>query len=165
MPTLNYCVGPQPGRPFKCLTCGSAEKDPRQGSPLRAEGAELCRKTGRKGLLIASYQRLEKRLSEGRNSCRGGSPCPCTLGAARVAAIQAALPPSRPTLTGAELPRQKKVLCLCAQVCFGRVQLCGPADYGLPGFYVRGVLQARILECFGQYWLPCPSRALYFLLP
>ena len=123
MPTLNYCVGPQPGRPFKCLTCGSTEKDPRQGSPLRAEGAELCRKTGWKGLLTASYQGLEKRLSEGRNSCRGGSPCPCTLGAARVAASQAALPPSRPTLTGAELPRQKKVLCLCAQVCFGRVQL------------------------------------------
>ena len=27
-----------------------------------------------------------------------------------------------------------------------------------------GVLQARILEHIGQYWLPCPSRALYFLL-
>jgi len=29
----------------------------------------------------------------------------------------------------------------------------------------RGVLQAGILECIGQYWLPYPSRALYFLLP
>ena len=29
----------------------------------------------------------------------------------------------------------------------------------------RGVLQARILERIGQYWLPYPSRALYFLLP
>ena len=29
----------------------------------------------------------------------------------------------------------------------------------------RGVLQARILEHTGQYWLPYPSRALYFLLP
>ena len=28
-----------------------------------------------------------------------------------------------------------------------------------------GVLQARILEHIGQYWLPYPSRALYFLLP
>ena len=27
-----------------------------------------------------------------------------------------------------------------------------------------GVLQARILECICQYWLPYPSRALYFLL-
>ena len=43
--------------------------------------------------------------------------------------------------------------------------LCGPVDCGLPGFSVRGVLQARILECIFQYWLPDPSRALYFLLP
>ena len=44
--------------------------------------------------------------------------------------------------------------------------LCDPVDYGLPGFSVRvGVLQARILEHIGQYWLPYPSRALYFLLP
>ena len=27
------------------------------------------------------------------------------------------------------------------------------------------VFQARILEPIGQYWLPYPSRALYFLLP
>ena len=43
--------------------------------------------------------------------------------------------------------------------------LCDPVDCGLPGFSVRGVLQARMLESIGQYWLPCPSRALYFLLP
>ena len=43
--------------------------------------------------------------------------------------------------------------------------LCDPVDCGLPGFSARGVLQARILECIGQYWLPFPSRALYFLLP
>ena len=29
----------------------------------------------------------------------------------------------------------------------------------------QGVLQARILEHIGQYWLPSPSKALYFLLP
>ena len=35
--------------------------------------------------------------------------------------------------------------------------LCDPVDYGLPGFSVRvGVLQARILEHIGQYWLPYP---------
>ena len=28
-----------------------------------------------------------------------------------------------------------------------------------------GVLQARILESIDQYWLPYPTRALYFLLP
>ena len=41
-----------------------------------------------------------------------------------------------------------------------------PGDCGLPGFSVReGVLQGRILDRIGQYWLPYPSRALYFLLP
>ena len=29
----------------------------------------------------------------------------------------------------------------------------------------KGFLQARILGHTGQYWLPYPSRALYFLLP
>ena len=44
--------------------------------------------------------------------------------------------------------------------------LCDPVDCGLPSFSVReGVLQARVLECIGQYWLLYPSRALYFLLP
>ena len=43
--------------------------------------------------------------------------------------------------------------------------LCDPVDCGLPGFSLRGVLQARILECIGKYWLPYPSRALQFLLP
>ena len=43
--------------------------------------------------------------------------------------------------------------------------LCDPVDCGLPGFSVRdGVLQARILKHIGQYWLPYPSRELYFLL-
>ena len=44
--------------------------------------------------------------------------------------------------------------------------LCDPVDCGLPGFSVReGILQARILARIGKYWLPYPSRALYFLLP
>ena len=38
--------------------------------------------------------------------------------------------------------------------------LCDHVDSGLPGFSVReGVLQARILEHIGQYWLPYPSAA------
>jgi len=32
-----------------------------------------------------------------------------------------------------------------------------PVDCGLPSFCVRGVLQARIQKCIGQYWLPYPS--------
>ena len=69
-------------------------------------------------------------------------------------------------LTGAELPQAKNILRLCMQGHFGCVHRCDPVDSGLPGFFVReGVLQTRILEHIGQYWLPYPSRALYFLLP
>ena len=61
---------------------------------------------------------------------------------------------------------KRKILRLCVQGPFGHVQLCEPVDCGLPGFSVKkGVFQARILECIGQYWLSYPSRALYFLLP
>ena len=47
------------------------------------------------------------------------------------------------------------------QGCFSHVLLCNPIDCGLPGFSVKGVLQAKIMECIGQYWLLYPSRALY----
>ena len=43
--------------------------------------------------------------------------------------------------------------------------LCVPVVCGLPGLSVKGFLQAGILECIGQYWLPYYTRALYFLLP
>ena len=34
---------------------------------------------------------------------------------------------------------------LCTHGCFGRVQLCDPVDYSLPGFSIReGLLQARM---------------------
>ena len=70
----------------------------------------------------------------------------------------------------AELPQDKKKKKFCVYV--HRVT-SGPSnslqlfvDYGLPDFSVReGVLQARILECIGQYSLLYPSRALYFILP
>ena len=60
--------------------------------------------------------------------------------------------------TGKEKPMRMGSLPLCPT-------LCNRVDCGLPGFSARGVLQARILQCTGQYWLPYPSRALYFLLP
>ena len=62
---------------------------------------------------------------------------------------------------------KKKVLCLCVWGHFHRVQLfvtlqTVACQASLSG---RGVLQGRILEGIGQYWVPYPSRALYFLLP
>ena len=56
-----------------------------------------------------------------------------------------------------------------ASICIGSFRscptLCDPEDCGLPGFSVRRILQARILERIGRFWLPYPFRALYFLLP
>ena len=71
----------------------------------------------------------------------------------RVPASQASVPPSCPTLTGAQLPQAKKVLCLFEQGHFGHVQLfvtlkTVACQASLSG---TGVLQARILECIGQY--------------
>ena len=78
------------------------------------EWAELWRKTGQRSLLIASYNRLEKRLCQGRNSCGGDCPCPWTLGFTRVPASQAAAPPSCSSLPGTELPEAKKRSCIYA---------------------------------------------------
>ena len=73
------------------------------------------------------------------------------------------------TLSGEELPQVKKVLCLCTEGCFSHVQLFATMwTEACQAFLLRwgeGVLQARILECIGQYWLSYPSRVQYFLLP
>ena len=43
-----------------------------------------------------------------------------------------------------------------AQSC---LTLCDHMDCSLPGSLVHGILQARILEHIGQYWLPYPPSA------
>ena len=76
---------------------------------------------------------------------------------ARVPASPAAAPLHAQLSLGQSCHRQE-VLHLCTQGHFGCVRLCDPVDCGPPGFSVReGVLQARILERIGQYWLPYPS--------
>ena len=64
---------------------------------------------------------------------------------------------------------QKKCYVYACRVTWVVPTLCNPMDCGLPGFSVRAVLQARILECIGQYWLHtlvehyiscCPSHQL-----
>ena len=147
----NNREGPQARKPSKCLRGSS------YGEGLAKE-ASCCPAT-----------RGSKKDCDRVNYCCGGSPCPCILGAAKICASQAAAPPSRFTLTGAELLRANKSLAsMHTGSLWSYPTLCNPVDCGLPGFSVGvgvGVLQARILECVGQYWLPHPSRALYFLLP
>ena len=68
--------------------------------------------------------------------------------------------------TGKKKKKKKSLVFMRAGSLRSCLTLCDPIDCGLPGFSVRdGVLQAKILEHIGQYWLPYPSRALYFLLP
>ena len=60
---------------------------------------------------------------------------------------------------------EKKSCVYACGVASVVLTLCDPVDWGLPGFSIRGILQARILGRMGQHWSPYPSRALYFLLP
>ena len=51
-------------------------------------------------------------------------------------------------LAQSDLLSETSLACVCAQSC---PTLCGPVDRSPPGFSVRGILQARVLE-----WVPCP---------
>ena len=59
-----YRVGLQPGGggAAMCLMHRTREKDPGKGALQGPEWAELRRKNVQRGLLIASYKRLEERL-------------------------------------------------------------------------------------------------------
>ena len=113
------------------------KKGPRQGNALSAWIGEASEKDWPTRPSDRQPQEAWKKTPIGHKSCCRGSPCPCTLGTARVPASQEAVPPSRSTLTGAEMTQAKNVLHLCAQGRFSRVRLCSPIDCGLPGFSVR----------------------------
>ena len=76
---------------------------------------------------------------------------------------------SHSTLTGAVPPQAKNkkqnLVSMYMAFLWLRPTFYNPIDCGLTGLSVREVLQAIILKHIGQYWLPYPSRALYFLLP
>ena len=57
----------------------------------------------------------------------------------------------------------KKKYCLCAQGHFSHVQLFATLWTVTGQASLLGV--SPILKSTGQYWLPYPSRVLYFLLP
>ena len=162
-----YKVGPQPGAASMCPVLWTTKKGPRQGSPLSI------------GMGRAKEKNCPKRPSDcipirgsKKDSDRAITP---VVEAVRIL-VHLALPGSL---------QAKKLLHLHAQLSLGQScqrqkkslasmhaeslrlcsTLCDPVDCGLPVFSVRGVLQARKLQCIGQYWLLYPSRALYFLLP
>ena len=97
----------QPVGPSVCLTHGTTQKDPREGSPLSVWMEGDVEKNWPKRLSHPQLQQAWRRLWQGHNSCGGGSLCPCTLVSTRVPASQAAVPTSWSTLTGAELTQAK----------------------------------------------------------
>ena len=140
---LNHRVGPHPGCPFKCLAAPIYRVGLHPGRPLcmpdalnsrvgpQAREPSKCPNGG-------SYRgRLAKeafwspatgdlrRNSARAYSCGRGCLCPCTLGATRVPASQAAVPPSPSTLTGAQLPQVKAVLCRVTSVLSRSLRPCG----------------------------------------
>ena len=62
--------------------------------------------------------------------------------------------------------QQKKKPCICAfRVSSVVSNSLWPCRLWPVRLLCQGVLQARIMDRIGQYCLPYPSRALYFLLP
>ena len=60
----------------------------------------------------------------------------------------------------------KKKSCIYAHRVTSVVSDSDPVDCGLPGFSIReGVFPGKNTGIFDPYWLPYPSRTLYFLLP
>ena len=86
--------GTPPGGPLYVPDVLNNREGPQAREPPKSlNGAEPQRKTGQRGLLIARYKRLRKD-SDRAIPPAAEAACPCTLGAARVPASQAAAPPS-----------------------------------------------------------------------
>ena len=154
--------------PSMWLRHQTAKKDPRQGSLLSALTRGSMEKDWPKKPSDHQLKEAQKKTLIGWWLLQWRQPVILYTWHHQGPCSQAAAPPSHSTLTGAELPQaKKKVLHLCAQGRYGHVWLLATlwtvaCQGSLSG---RGVLQARILERIGQYWVSYPSRALYFLLP
>ena len=149
-----------------CLTHQNNREGPQAREPSKCLNGQSYRERLTRGLLIASYKRLEKKTDRAKAPMVEAVHVPVHL-----------VPPESPQTKqlchlhaqlslGQSCHRPKRISRLYMQ---GSLQscptICSPVDCGLPGFSVRGFLQARILECSGQYWVPYPPRTLYFLLP
>ena len=152
-----------------CLKRQTTEKDSRQGSPLSAWKGGVTEVRWPKSPSDCQLQKPAKRDSD-RAITPGAqavhvpahlSP-PGSLQAKQLHHLHAQLS------LGQSCHRQNKQTNL-ASIHAGSLQsfptLCEPVVCRLPGFSVRRVLEAKILKHIGQYWLPYPSRALYFLRP
>ena len=137
---LNNREGPQSREPSKCLNKQSYEKDWLKRPP-DCQLQEVRKKT------LTGPQLLWWKQSMSLHTWHRQSPC---------------TPSSCTTFTlnshwGRAVTGKKSLVGLRTGSLWSCPTLCDPVDCGQPGFPVReGVLQARILEGIGQYWLPYP---------
>ena len=177
---MNYRVGSHPGCPSRhlmhqstkqdpgqgrrsmCLTCGTIEKDPRQGSPCKYLNGQSYR------------QRLARRPSDGQlqevpKKDSDGALTP-TAGAVHVPAYLA--PPGYPQVRqlcqfhpqpswGRAATGKKSRTSMQHRVTSVMSNSLRPCRLWPAGLLCQGVSPGKNT---GMYW-PCPSRALYFLLP
>ena len=92
--------------------------------------------------------------AEGYNSCSRGSPCPCTLHRQGLHKASSGATFMLNHHWGRAAKGKISLGSIHAELLWLCPTLCNPVDCGLPGFSAMGVLQARILERIGQYWLP-----------
>ena len=146
--TLNSGVGTHPGCPFMWLMCQITEKAPKQGSPISSWTGRAMEKDWPRGLLIASYKSLEKRLQEGHNTCSWSGLCPWTQ-AARVYTSQPAIPSSCSTFSGAELPHEKKSYVYACRVASVISNFLWPCRLGPARLLCQGSSPGKNT---GTYW-------------
>ena len=153
-----------------CLTWQTTEKDPRQGIPLSAWTGGAMEKDWPKRpsdhQLQEAWKKTDRAITPATEAVCVPEHLvlPGSLQAKQLHHLHTQLS------LGQRCHRQKKkkksLVFTHTQLLRSCPTLCDPVDCGMPGFSVRdGVLQARILELIGQYWLPYTSRTLYFLLP
>ena len=150
-----------------CLMRWTAEKDPRQGSPLSAWRGGATEKDWPKRPSEGQLQEARKKTPIGPGLLRRRQSV--SLHAWRHQGPRkpsSCAPFTLSSRWGRAATGKESLVSVRAGSLGSCLTLCHPADCGLPGFSVREeVLQARLLRRIGQHWLPYPSRALYFLPP
>ena len=121
----NYRAEPQPGGggATMCLTCKTTKKDPRQGSPLSARTGRSMEKDWSKRPSDHQLPEAQEKIDRAITLTAGAVHVPAHL-------VPREFPQAKllchlhaqPSL-GQSYHRQKKVLCLCMQGRFSRVQL------------------------------------------
>ena len=139
--------------------CWTTEMDPRQGSQV-PEWAELWRKTGQRGLLIASCQGLENDSDTAVTPVAEAAPAHLVLPQSRWPKQLHHLH-AQPTLgRGATGKKKKKKSCVYTRRVASVVS--NPLWHWKlwpRRLLCQGGLQPRILESIGQYGLSYSSRA------